>query len=185
MDASNSAALLGEIKAFHSFNGTIAIPRGWMQCDGSVVGSTAYDAIHGSGAYTSDGLSALLLHGKYTPNLTNRYLIGAATTTASGSSPIGTTGNSSHQINLNHDHSHSHVWQKYVGDSSHSTDGQNAALTVETGSGGYGILIGDKGSGVHVGGNPQTDTNSAANLSSTQSIKPESIEVIYIIRVGL
>lgn len=178
------SALLGEIKAFHSFNATIAIPRGWMQCNGDIINSTNYDAIHGTGAFTSDGISAMLLNGKYTPNLTNRYLVGAATTTASGGSAIGTTGNSSHQINLNHSHSHSHVWHKYNSDSSNSTDGQNN-LTVETGSSGYGILLGDKGSGQYLGGNPQTDTNSAANLSSTQSIQPESIEVIYIIRVGL
>lgn len=179
--------LLGEIRAFHSFNGVIPIPRGWMQCNGNVINSTNYDSLHGSGAFASDGISAMLLNGKYTPNLTNRYLIGAATTTAPGSSPIGTTGNSSHQINLSHSHSHSHVWHKYYANNAASQDGQSSSLTVETtgSNGSMGIILGPKDANTTLDGTSYTDTNSATNLSSTQNIQPESIEVIYIIRVGL
>lgn len=178
--------LLGEIKSYHSYNGTIVIPRGWMQCNGDVINSTNYDFLHGAGSYVSDGIGDMLLAGKYTPNLTNRYLIGAATTTASGSSTIGTTGNASHQINLTHSHTHSHIWHNYFADNAPSRDGQAASLTGTTGSNGsLGIVLGPKDSSTVLASTSSTDSNSTTNLSSTQSIKPESIEVIYIIRVGI
>lgn len=179
--------LLGEIRAFHSFNGVIPIPRGWMQCDGSVIGSSAYDAIHGSGAYASDGIASLLLHGKYTPNLTNKYIVGSASTTQDGTSTITSVGNASHQINIQHSHSHSHIWHTYESDISPSKDGAGTNLSVDSsgGSSWKGISLVDKSSNSTLGITGNTNTNAADALSTTQSVQPESIQFIHIIRVGL
>ena len=75
MDVSSNSALLGEIKQFHSFNGAIQIPRGWMQCNGDVINEANYDAIHGAGSYVADGIADLVLNGKHTPDLIDRNIL--------------------------------------------------------------------------------------------------------------
>lgn len=180
--------LLGKIEAFHSFNGTIQIPRGYMQCNGDQINSTNYDAIHGAGAYSSDGIASLLLHNKYTPNLTGRYPVGAASTTQTGASAITAVGNASHQINIQHAHSHAHLWYTHINSSANNTDGAGDALTrvnADPSYSGMGITLNPKSDDITISGSKSTDTNAATALSTVQSIQPESIEVMYIIRVGL
>lgn len=179
--------LLGQIVAFHSYNGTIPIPRGWLPCDGSVINSTAYDAIHGTGAYASDGIGSMLLAGKYTPDMRGKYIVGSETTTQSGSSAITSVGNASHQINIQHSHSHSHIWHTYESDIAPSKDGAGTALSVDSsgGSSFKGISLVDKTSNSTLGITGNTNTNADNALSTTQSVQPESIQFIYIIRVGL
>jgi microcystin-dependent protein len=185
MDVSTNSVLLGEIKAFHSFNGAISLPRGWMLCDGSVINSTNYDALHGSGTYTSDGVSSLALAGKYTPNLVNKYMVGASSTTQSGASAITSVGNTSHQVNLQHSHSHNHIWYKWSSNGSASTDGAGNALTSSASKLYTAIHANADSTDQLRNDNAYTSTDATNAGSATQSIQPESIAVMYIIRVGL
>lgn len=195
MDVSSNSALLGEIKQFHSFNGAIQIPRGWMQCNGDVINEANYDAIHGAGSYVADGIADLVLNGKHTPDLIDKYVVGSSTTTQDGSSAITPVGVTGHQINLNHNHvvnPHNHVWyDKNDSDTPDQSFNSSGTLqNISQGSdkdagGGYGISTNSINP---LGSNYWTtkaapETNS--KLNSAQSIQPESIEVMYIIRVGI
>lgn len=115
---------VGEVKAFHTFNGTVSIPRGWMIENGNVVNQSNYDAIHGAGAYTSDGISSSPILNKNLPNMTNKYIIGSGSTTQDGSSAITSVGNSGSQIALNHTHTtnHNHRWYFTEDENPGSTD---------------------------------------------------------------
>lgn len=200
MDVSNNSALLGEIKQFHSFNGAIQIPRGWMQCNGNVINETNYDAIHGSGAFVADGIADLVLNGKYTPDLIDKYVVGASSTTQDGSSTISSVGNTDHEVNLSHSHtvnSHNHQWYDFTEsggsnddmESYNSSGGKVSLESVNTQS--YsrtkGIPVGTSSDNVfdvdlHTS-NSSPGTSSSG--STTQSVQPESIQVMFIIRVGI
>lgn len=121
-------AAVGEVKMFHTFNGTVSVPRKWMILNGDVVNQTNYDAIHGSGAYVSDGVASSAILSKNLPAMASKYPVGANSTTQSGSSAITYVGNSSNQVNLQHDHTmsgHTHG----TGDHSHKWYSSSAAGT--------------------------------------------------------
>lgn len=188
MDVSRDSALLGEVKSFHSFNGAIQVPRGWMQCDGNVINQTNYDAIHGSGAYVADGIADLVLAGKYTPNLTDKYLVGASTTTQTGGSAITSVGNSGHSVT---DPAHNHIWFKNAGsgtsdDLTYNVSGAETGINTTGPKTSGAISIDAKAdSTAHLanssGGGNYTSNDSGGSID----IQPESIEVMFIIRVGV
>lgn len=179
MDASKEAALLGEVKSFHSFNGAIQVPRGWMKCNGNVINEANYDAIHGSGAFVSDGIAALILNGKYTPNLNNKYLVGSTTTTQTGASAITSVGNTGH-TSPGHNHQMYDIGASVAHDDYfYKADGTlNTSMFFSTKNTGAQHMSATGAAGAAPGYDLYT-----ANASD--NVQPESIQVIFIIRVGI
>ena len=194
--------ILGDIKAHHTYNGAAPIGHGWMLCDGRVITEANYNTEHGANTWATYIVSTALLN-KYLPGLTNKYLVGAATTTQDGSGVITGVGNSSHQINIAHTHTggaHVHNWyypQAGAGIGDLTYDGNGATKVVDyhtnTVGTGYGIAVVDVSTSAAllgvVGGSPvpnYTDSRSPvtdSQLSATQSIQPQSIEVQYYMRI--
>jgi len=199
LSASVSGGLspVGATTMFHTFNGTLSVPRGWMILNGNIVNSTNYDAIHGAGAWAIDGGSSSSLSGKYLPDMTSRFPIGVASTSQDGSVAITAVGNSGNTVNLSHHHTmpaHNHTW--YVpntGSSDNSYDPSfGTGLNLTDGSPnntGVGIVIASKDGSSHILNQQLGTVNSTvgltggSSLSTTQSIKPDSIELIYIMKV--
>lgn len=99
----------GDIKMHHTYNGAVSCGQGWMLMDGDIINETNYDAEHSAGDWDIYVITSPL-DGKYTPNMTNRYPVGKATTAQTGSIAITAVGNASSQINIAHDHgSHTHT----------------------------------------------------------------------------
>lgn len=157
----------GFVEMFHSFNSTVSIPRGWMLCNGDTVDQTNYDAIHGAGAYTTDGVAGSPLLNKNLPAMSDRYAVGVSDTTKDGSSAITAVGNTNHEIDLSHTHdtSHNHVVGTGV---SEQLDGTGTFASPTNG----GDILTDN-----------YEETSSSTLSSTTDIQPESIEFLYIIKV--
>jgi hypothetical protein len=194
-----SSDFIGKIVEMHTFGGTVPIPRGYMICNGNAINEANYNAVHGAGAYQQDGISVSPLLGKLLPNMVNRYSVGAASTPQDGSVAITTTGNVNHQVSLAHSHTvsaHNHQWLDYanevetktynsggsaitlasVADTSNPSDSEyNIRLTIQSETSTR-YPIADLYTN-----NDSPGTNS--QLSASQSIKPESIEVIKLIRV--
>ena len=171
----------GLIEDFHTYNGTVPIPAGSFPCDGSVINEANYDAVHGAGSWDSDVVSSLL-DGKRSPNLIGKYTVGAAATPADGSVAIPVVGNTSHQINIDHSHivnSHAHKWFQ-AGDSYNVSGGLTAVEPISIGSG-LNIAFRTTSSNSYYTNAQSPGTDS--KLSSTQSVQPESVETIKIIRI--
>jgi hypothetical protein len=181
MDASTNGVLLGELKKFHSFNGTIQVPRGWMKANGDQINETNYDAIHGTGAYEADGIADMVLDGKYTPNMIDKYSVGASETTQDGSSAITSVGNTNHASSHNHKY-YEHSDPYNASDYSYDSAGNLAVIDTEGHSTGYTHLMAKSSSATVNYGSAPLDMWTA---NDSTDVQPESIEVIYIIRVGV
>lgn len=203
---------LGDIKVHHSYNGAAPIDEGWMLMDGRQITQANYDTEHGSGHWATYVGSSSLLN-KYLPNMTGKYTVGSATTTQSGSSPITFTGNASNQINLAHTHSvYSHpiylhqngttddlVFDHDIGPVNDSSNVKS--LQRGTAKNSLSLLVGNTSSlagtfGANIFNPPMSNgadydlatgglaTNgTGSTLSSTQSIQPESLQVLYYMRI--
>lgn len=164
----------GTTVMFHTFNGAVSVPRGWMKCDGSQILESTYNALHGAGSYSEDSISDSPLLTKFLPNLINKYARGTSDTTLTGTTPIASNGNTDHEIDIEHTHSlndHTHTITRdntidVIGSSGASNVYVEADLPAAPGT----------TSGIE---NPTVSTE----LSSTQSIQPESIEFIFIMKV--
>jgi hypothetical protein len=161
---------IGEIKMHHTFNGAVPIGRGWMVCNGAIVNQANYDAEHGTGAYVSDNVGSSPIAGKYLPNFVDKYAVGSANTTQNGSTAITSEGNVGHL--------HSHKWYDAIAGNSTSdqtfdSNGnvQNISGSASKSGGGWGISPG----GI-AGLSPDAYT-------SKDSVKPESIQVLFKIKV--
>ena len=176
---------LGDIKAHHSYNGAAPIGHGWMLCDGRVITEAAYNTEHGANTWATYVVSSALLN-KYLPNLTSRYPVGVAATTQDGSGAITAVGNASHQINIQHSHTvngHTHDMANHTHnmDGDHS-DSHHPPYVAYVGGG-------DPASGAYVTSAPSSNTTSSTSpgtdnqLSTTQSVQPDSIQVQYYMRI--
>jgi hypothetical protein len=177
MDVSGSSSDdIGTIKMHHTFNGAAPLGRGWMICNGNVINQTNYDAIHGSGRYVRDQVASGPLAGKTLPNMVNNYPVGVAATTQTGSGTITSVGNVGHVIDI----SHNHQWYE-----------SNAPSTDQSfDSSGNPISIGGTGqAGTHLDVKFASDQGPNADMyttiagSSAKNIQPESIQLIFKIRV--
>lgn len=187
---------VGEIKSYHSFNGTVSTPRGWMLVNGDVVNEASYNALHGAGAYAEDGVADSPILDKHLPNLVGHYEVGVAETTQDGTAAITTVGNTDHVSDLSHSHtvnSHNHKWHGYGGsDDSYYYNASGTVVSFETTAASVNasdhqlaLNFGASNTQSSVGADAYT-TNSSPGTSTelaTSNIQPESIEVIKIMKV--
>lgn len=175
----------GSVMQFHTFNGATAVPRGWMILNGNVVSEANYNAIHGAGTYAADGVASSPLLAKNLPNMVNRYATGVLVTGQNGSAPISAVGVQNNVLNLQHDHDaenqYAHIDTEPSGsfyvEEPTSPPGLswNADFLITTTSRAASGSL--RTNGAVVSG----DTDNA--LSVAQTIRPDSIEFIFIIKV--
>lgn len=192
----------GQVILFHDFNGAISPGHGWMKCNGDVIGSTAYEAVHGVGTWATYIVSSPI-SGKNLPNMAGRYPVGKATTPQDGTVAITSVGVTGSTLNLAHTHigpTHTHTWYVMNGntstDNSYDANGnQNLVKTPATGSGGGAFalqstlktgffLLDNSGNfSFHTSHSDQPSNTTDSQLTSPQDIRPESIEFQYWMRI--
>lgn len=172
---------IGSIGMHHTFNGAAPVERGWMICNGNIINQTNYDAIHGSGKYVDDLVASSPLLGKNLPNMTNKFAVGTSATAQTGATPITSVGLAGHTLSVP---SHNHQWYQNSGSAAIAD-----ATWLADGSGQNIGNVNTKTSAHIVTSLVSTDANMGANAYTTkdnaisQSIQPESIEMIYKIKV--
>jgi len=203
---------IGDIKPHHSYNGAAPIDQGWFPCDGTIISEASYNSLHGAGSWATYVITSAL-DGKYAPDATSGYLVGVTSTTKDGSIAITNVGNSSNQINVSHSHtvnshthstpSHRHQWYNSTGsfsdDQSYNSSGSAIDFTIPGANNKDNLDVGFegpiahgadwKGPGVDYYTNNSSGTSGGATpgtnsqLSSSQDIRPNSVEVTYFIRI--
>jgi hypothetical protein len=188
---------IGTILPWYDYNGLVSMPEGFMQCTGQIINEANYNTEHGAGTWTSEvGISQL--DGKYTPNLTGKYL-SHGSSTQSGNSAITSVGNSGNTVNLEHAHNHNHNWLDIQLNYSSSDDrqmtydasGNSVALSIggfsqaSTYRAIHAAKDGETGGAIAqmISSDTYTDNDATNTLSTTQSIRPETIECKFIIRI--
>lgn len=185
---------VGDIKCKHTFNGLIPTDQGWMIMDGSIINEANYDSQHSTGDW-DNYIGASILDGKNLPDMVGKYITHANTTTQTGASAITAVGNANNTVNLQHAHQNTNVqfqWYNSTGTVPTHTSwlfggaGQTFDSSV-TGGSVFGVRAGDcSGSNTCIAfdawTNPQV-WNTDNSLSTTQSIRPESIEFVCYMRI--
>ncbi len=171
---------VGDFKYHHSYNGTVDAGEGWMLCDGRTISQANYDTEHGSGHWATY-VGSSLIDGKKLPNLTSKYLVGKASTTQDGSGTITPVGNTSHQVNLAHNQKvYSVVNSVTSSDTVYDSSGNPVTITQQAGKTGVGNY---QLSATEQAFLPTTLMYGDSQLSATQSVQPDSIEVQIYMRI--
>jgi hypothetical protein len=192
---------VGDIKIRHTYNGTAGLGcgQGWMQADGTQINEANYNAEHSAGDWDTYIVSSPL-DALYTPNMTGRMPIGAATTTETGVGAIALVGDADNQLDLSHTHTisnHDHAWYDWV---STSSSGQSWASTGASVNIGHNTCTGGNdwisafttvdnddclytSTGTGDFHTSATAITPSTELSATQTIQNASIEFVYCIRI--
>lgn len=206
MDVSANLGLpIGTTIMHHSFGGAVPYVRGWMLCNGDVVNQTNYEAIHGSGSYAADGIANSPVAGKHLPDFTDRYPRGVQSTTHAGNVAIPTVGAIDNEVDVAHTHGYQHIhqWHEEVAtavpngsfnssgvlspitNSSPASVTRGIATTTATSD-----MLGDDFYTSHqdpsysTGGfGEPTDNETEYALVPGLDISPDSIEVLFLIKV--
>lgn len=170
---------VGDFKLHHSYNGTVSAGEGWMLCDGRTISQANYDTEHGA-SHWATYVGSSPLNGLKLPNFTGRYPIGAATTPQDGSGTITPTGNTSHQVNLQH----RHRWLKVnagsgLNDQTFDTNGVAQDLSDTPAGAGLESVVSAAG----LAADAYTSRDRLDAQSATQSIQPDSIEFQVYMRI--
>jgi hypothetical protein len=171
----------GDVKLHHTYNGIVTVGQGWMLCNGNIVNETNYNAIHGAGSWATH-IGTSPLEGKHLPAMANKYMTGSNTTTQTGSVALTYVGNAGNTIDLQHLHDSGDYAARF-------NDSANALWDIRTGmsswtadkvftiTGASSTSVGGQTTGVDVAG------ESGNALSSSQSIRPESLAIQYWMRI--
>lgn len=164
----------GAVQMFHSFNSTVDVPRNWMICNGDVINETNYDTIHGAGAYAADNISTSPLLNKNLPDMADKYAVGVADTIKDGAAAIASVGNTDHETNFSHTHEtlHTHVENTNTGEFRPNSTG-----------GGFNDEWWYTPNGVSQVETATEAVTSGTGGSAALDIQPESIELIYLLKV--
>lgn len=166
---------IGDVKMHHSFNATKGPGQGWMLCDGRLINETNYNTEHGAGAWaTYVGTSAL--DGKYLPNMTDKYPIGADATTQTGAAAITSVGNPNHSASIP---SHGH---KYIVGNKTNTPAQTYDSAGNIGNLSGSVTTGPNSVCIQEYQYTQPDYYTSKTTSSA-TIRPESITTQFYMRV--
>lgn len=173
----------GDIKPHHTYNDAAYVGQGWFPCNGDIINEANYDLVHGTGAW-SEFVSSSALEGRYSPNLASKYISGATATTQDGTSPITSVGNVANTISFAHTHttsSHNHTW--YSSGVGGTASGIYAAAAgnhkTYNSFGSIVEMLPPHGPGFTSMVAPSTNEGAL----QTKSVQPESIEIIYYIRI--
>ena len=181
----------GMIMPIHRYNGTVAVPQGWMRADGRVINEANYNTEHNAGDWATY-VESSPLDGLYLPDLVSRYVVGVSATTQGGTATISSVGNTSNTSDLSHTHvggEHNHQWHA---DGNRTWNSAGTTISVDTfndSQGASGIIYGplaELTSTFSSVGNNYTDNQSpttGSTLSTTTSIQPDSIEAEYYMRI--
>ena len=193
----------GDIKPHYSFGSGAPIDQGWFPCTGQIINETNYDALFSSGDWAKYVIASPL-NGKYSPNLIGKYLAGVdiGVDDQDGTSPLTYVGNANNQIALSHSHSHSHTVNSHnhkwyddnesSGGNAQSYDSSGAARDLSNGGGALSSskkLIFPSTSANSLSdqwtsnSSPGTSTDATASLTGNTDITPESLQVVYYIRI--
>lgn len=183
----------GDIKPHHSYNGTVGPGHGWMLCDGRQITEAAYNTEHGASSWATYVVSSSLTN-LYLPNLTDKFLMGAATTTETGVGAITPAGNTGNQVDISHTHaggSHNHKYWDFVNAGSNSQTYNSGGSAVDFPNTSYDankhVISMTDFAGVTTGLSDSWTANNSATTgsggSATQDITPESIEVQFYMRI--
>lgn len=165
----------GDFKLHHSYNGAVGPGQGWMLCDGRVINEANYNTEHGAGSWDTYIVSSPL-DGKYLPDLDAKYLVGASTTTQSGASPITSVGNAGNVADLSHNHQIYDVQGNNLAGRSYASNNSFIDLSAVAKSGAAETIT--KASNISV-----PDMYTTKHLTSTEDIRPPSIEVQIYMRI--
>ena len=182
----------GDIKCHHTYNGLLPVGQGWMQMDGRIVNETNYNTEHSAGDWDTYIISSLI-DGRFLPQFTNTFIIGVTTTTKDGTIAITPVGNIDNEINLQHTHPINAI-QWFIDnptvDQSFDSSGNVTTIVADTTTVKTGIAfqsdcsLSSQGNHGCIEGNfftNNTDTQNA--LSTTQNIKPQSLELVCFMRI--
>lgn len=164
-------AYTGTVIMFHTFNGAVSVPRGWMKCNGDTVVESAYESLHGAGSYEEDGIADSPILGLFLPDMVDKYAKGTSDTTEAGGVAIEFNGNLNNTIDIEHTHTipdHAHNFEHFFGGQNSGTSGAFYRFRAAIANDDYPEVI---------------DDSVSTELSSTQDIRPESIEFIFIMKV--
>ena len=178
----------GDVKQHLSFNNTILVDQGWFPLNGQILNQTNYDTYHGAGSWAAY-IGTSPLNGKYMPLMTNRYPAGTLVTGQDGSIAFTVVGNPSSQINIAHVHAHAHTHtmaHTHTHPHTHTLD--TGGTVVDGGAGTVSRTTGQPSAANTDAASVSTTsaasvTNTDSSLSSTQNIRPESIEFEFYVRV--
>ena len=181
----------GMMVPVHTYNDTVTPGQGWMKCDGRVINEENYNTEHGAGSWDKY-IGSSDLDGKYLPDMTdNIYLAGTDETTQDGSSALTTIGESGSIIDFSHTHTvdHNHKYVKFngIGEIPQIYDASGNLITPTAGA--NQTVDSPFSAGSNGSNNPvdlYTEKVAAVTSSaggSTQSVKPESLEVIWYMRI--
>lgn len=182
----------GDIKCHHTYNGLLTVGQGWMQMDGRIVNETNYNTEHSAGDWDTYIVSSLI-DGRFLPQMTNRYIIAESVTTQDGTSAFVADGNANHLINLQHTHPINAI-QWFIDnptvDQSFDVSGNVITLGADTTTVKTGIAFRNDCSASGIGQDGclndnlyTNNTNTQNALSTTQNIKPDSIQFICYMRI--
>jgi hypothetical protein len=172
---------VGAIKWRLSYNGLVTPGQGWMLMDGRQVTKANYDAEHASGDWDTYVIASIL-ENKFLPDMTDRYLVGAASVAQDGDSEITSVGNPD---NLGLEHVHAVI----LGNGSSLYDQDNYGYGGQVGgafnAGSFGVHTGGaKGFTTHIGGGgSNVPPNSYTELWNV-NVQPESIAALFYMRVA-
>lgn len=199
-DITTGYLFCGLVIQFISYNGLLTPGQGWFKMLGGIINETNYDVIHGAGSWDLY-IGSSLLDGKYAPNMTSIYSVGATTTTQTGVGAFTTVGNASHVASFSHTHTtnisnHYHWWYQRdaAGTSAKTWSSSGTIVTFATGSKSGGALAIQLGSATGIldtGDNVNSTSTALGTTSPTSStpspgtlnIQPESIAMEYWIRI--
>lgn len=199
----------GDVKMHHSYNGRCSAGQGWMLCDGRQITEANYNTEHGAGSWATY-IGSSTLSGLYLPDMDSRYPVGVDATSQGGTTTVTTVGNASHQINIQHSHtinnhthtipSHNHQWhnETSAGANDQTYNSGGSATDYASGTAKSGIKRGieetiasgnsgptDGWTDNHSGDSTGNPSNTGMNnqLSTTQSIQPQSIQYQFYMRI--
>jgi hypothetical protein len=158
----------GSIISWYDYNGAVALPHGYMLCNGDQITQAKYNEQHRTDVsdetdYWAQFIGSSPLENLHTPNSNGRFFKGTTSATQSGTSALTRVGNPNNSLNLAHNHGGT-LTTSAVGNVEKDTSGLNPNYQSANTS-------------------AHTHDFSLSTDLSTVDVTPPSIEVKFLIRI--